>query len=386
MLTITRRLSSFLDAARWVAAAAVIQEHARILVLGPYAGQAGVGRWAYGLFYFLTGFGRLAVIVFFVLSGFLVGGEVLRQLSADAFSWRAYAVKRVARIYPVYVLALAAGCAFDWVGIHHANTQGVYTAGMPFPGLGFSVADRLTLPVLLKNLGFMQGLTSTTVGSNQPLWSIAFEAWYYLLFPLLLWPILKRRAPWGLRLLALGAGAAVICLIRGEMLWYFLIWLAGLLPHFAPGRMRPHWAAGFASFAAVLTVARLGLIRHQLEFETDVALALAFALCILGMARTGDAPLPGARIHKYLASFSYSLYASHWPILLLVVASAERLWAWGLRMQPSPAAILLWVSLVLLGYAWARCVAQITEFRLQAIRDRLFQLAGGGGAEAAPGR
>jgi peptidoglycan/LPS O-acetylase OafA/YrhL len=376
VLTINRRLSTFLDAARWVAAAAVIQEHARILILAPYGGGSAIGHWAYGAFYFMTGFGRIAVIVFFVLSGFLVGGEVLRQVSSGVFSWREYAVKRAARLYPVYVLALAAGGAFDWAGVHHANIRGVYTAGDPFPGLNFSIAERLNPPVLAQNLVFLQGLTGPTFGSNQPLWSIAFEAWYYILFPLLLWPVLGRGAPVAARAAALCAGLAVMCFIRGEMLWYFLIWLVGLAPHLLPGRMRIHWSLGLAALALMLVVARLGLIPPQLAFVTETALALAFALSIFGFSQSGDAPLPGGRIHGYLASFSYSLYVSHWPLLVLVVAATAKAFSWGLRMTPSPGAIPFWALLVILGYAWAWCVAQLTEFRLLAIRAALLRWTG----------
>ena len=377
MLAINRRLSTFLDAARWVAAAAVIQEHARILILAPYDGGSAIGRWAYGAFYFMTGFGRIAVIVFFVLSGFLVGGEVLRQVSGGGFSWRGYAVKRVARLCPVYLLALAAGCAFDWAGLHHANIHGIYTAGHPFPGLNFSIAERLTPPVLAQNMAFLQGLTAPTFGSNQPLWSIAFEAWYYLLFPLLLWPALGRGGPVAGRAAALCAGLAVMFFIRGEMLWYFLIWLVGLAPHLLPARVRLHWSIGLAALALMLVVARLGLIPPKLAFVTETALALAFALSIFGFAQSGDAPLPGARLHGYLASFSYSLYVSHWPLLVLVVASTARAFSWGLRMAPSPGAIPFWALLVILGYAWAWCVAQATEFRLRAVRRVLLRWAGG---------
>ncbi len=109
---------------------------------------------------------------------------------------------------------------------------------------------------------------------------------------------------------------------------------------------------------------------------TETALALAFALSIFGFSQSGDAPLPGGRIHGYLASFSYSLYVSHWPLLVLVVAATAKAFSWGLRMTPSPGAIPFWALLVILGYAWAWCVAQLTEFRLLAIRAALLRWTG----------
>lgn len=57
-----------------------------------------------GAFLFYT-FGRLgheAVVVFFVLSGFLVGGRGFERISKGIFDVRSYAIDRFARIIPPY--------------------------------------------------------------------------------------------------------------------------------------------------------------------------------------------------------------------------------------------------------------------------------------------
>ena len=53
----------------------MVAEHARSLVFVDYGELQSPGLWAKG-FYFLTGFGHEAVMVFFVISGYLVGGKV----------------------------------------------------------------------------------------------------------------------------------------------------------------------------------------------------------------------------------------------------------------------------------------------------------------------
>ena len=55
-------------------------------------------------FYYLTGFGHQAVIIFFVLSGYLVGGSVL-VAKQDGFCLR-YSVQRLARLWIVLVPCL----------------------------------------------------------------------------------------------------------------------------------------------------------------------------------------------------------------------------------------------------------------------------------------
>ena len=68
-------LSERLDQMRWIAALAVCAAHLRSITLANYAG----GGWAGGAFFFVHGFGHQAVVFFFVISGFLVGGDVLRR-------------------------------------------------------------------------------------------------------------------------------------------------------------------------------------------------------------------------------------------------------------------------------------------------------------------
>ena len=57
-------------------------------------------------FYFVTGFGHQAVMVFFVLSGFLVGGTVVSRVDAGQWSWIDYAITRMTRLWIVLLPAL----------------------------------------------------------------------------------------------------------------------------------------------------------------------------------------------------------------------------------------------------------------------------------------
>lgn len=63
---------------------------------------------------FSTGFAYLAVIVFFVLSGWLVGGSFLNKLDSDR-AFQHYAIDRVSRLWvvlvPTFVVVLLAGAA-----------------------------------------------------------------------------------------------------------------------------------------------------------------------------------------------------------------------------------------------------------------------------------
>ena len=74
--------------------------------------------------YLVSGLGHQWVIVFFVLSGYLVGGSVLRSVRTGSWSWRAYLLARLSRLYVVLLPALLLGGALDWLGMHMAGDRG----------------------------------------------------------------------------------------------------------------------------------------------------------------------------------------------------------------------------------------------------------------------
>ena len=73
-------------------------------------------------FYYLTGFGHQAVVIFFVLSGYLVGGSVL-SARAEGF-WTRYGVQRLSRLWIVLLPCLGATVLWNLIGMH--------TGGAPF--------------------------------------------------------------------------------------------------------------------------------------------------------------------------------------------------------------------------------------------------------------
>lgn len=99
-MKLEQTFSAFLNAARWIAALAVVSGHARAMVLVNYAETEDKGL-INAVGYFITGFGRQAVVVFFVISGFLVRGSVLHDLRAGVFSVKTYVIHRLSRLYPI---------------------------------------------------------------------------------------------------------------------------------------------------------------------------------------------------------------------------------------------------------------------------------------------
>src|SRR5882672_8637060 len=169
-LVISPFQSDLLDLSRWLAAFLVVAEHARSFMFRPYEAESQVGVLGKA-FYFLTGFGHASVMVFFVMSGFLVGGKVLEQLALGTFSWQKYVVDRSSRLYAVYLLALLLGGTLDYLGYRYLNDFGLYDRS--FSG-SIAVVDHdfhasLAPSVFGLNLIMCQKVLGPVLGTNGPL-------------------------------------------------------------------------------------------------------------------------------------------------------------------------------------------------------------------------
>ena len=269
--------SDLLDLARWLAAFLVVVEHLRSFMFIDY-GTGGRMNLFGKAFYFMTGFGHSAVMIFFVMSGFLVGGKVLQRLSQGTFSWQKYAVDRSSRLYAVYVVALLLGGALDYIGFHHFNQFGLYDESFSgrIPVVNFNFHQNLSPSVFGLNLIMCQTILGPVFGSNGPLWSLANESWYYLAGPLL-FALLYLRG-WRTATLSLGALAVLFWFLPGDILVYILVWLMGAGLYFLNlRRFLPLWCS-LPLFVVSFSLARLQWL--TVPFLADFFIGISFALVI----------------------------------------------------------------------------------------------------------
>jgi len=204
----TKHRDGLLDLVRGVSALLVMLGHLRGFLFLDFCDLERAGLLT-KLFYFATGLGHQAVMVFFVLSGYFVGGSALSGLGKGSFTWHGYAASRLTRLWMVLIPALLLTLCIDLLG-HHWN-PGAYSGDLH---AGFMSGPMPNQPAawgtvtLLGNLCFLQTIAVPVFGSNGPLWSLANEFWYYLMFPLAccgLRALQDKR--WGLGLgLLTGAG------------------------------------------------------------------------------------------------------------------------------------------------------------------------------------
>lgn len=369
------RASTAFDALRAAAAFAVFLGHGRSLEFVDHAELAAQGGGADVLraaFYLATGFGHQAVLVFFVLSGFFIAQSIrARHRPGATWSFAEYLCDRLARLWVVVLPALlltaaADGLARGWMPELFAGT---------YPGNVLQGELQNGFHVLWQNALFLQTITAPTYGSNGPLWSLANEFWYYVLFPLLLRAAVAPRA--SERVLC-GVFAALVALLIGPgILVYFPVWLFGAALAYLPRPKLPdaaRWARAGAPYAAgALALGALLIARLRPGLFADVALGLAVALWIGAVLLSPSANRASrgalARFAGWAASFSFTLYAVHMP--LFVLARAWRGPGETLRSVPDAPSLLRYGATAALIVAVAVVLAALTERRTGAARKLL---------------
>jgi peptidoglycan/LPS O-acetylase OafA/YrhL len=355
-----------MDFFRAAAAFAVVISHARDLVLTDYAGPATLAP-----FYAMTGLGHSAVIVFFVLSGFWISRSVLTRIGRPGF-WRDYLIDRLSRLGIVLVPALLVGGMLDWAG-SVALQLPVYLGQSGAHSMPGNVPGQLAWPVLLGNLAFLQTIAVPAFGSNGPLWSLAWEFWYYLWFPALVFAFMRRRP--GLLLASFAVALANPAMLGGFACWLtgtaLLAWRNRQALPVGPARWRGRIRAGMAALACL---AALLLASRAAAIWADLLLAASFAV-LLAALRSGVAALPQclAPVAAYGRAASYSLYLIHYPAL----AFAAGLILPEGRMAPGAGSIVLVSSLAIGCSALAWLFAWFTERHTAGLRNRLRELGSG---------
>lgn len=316
---------------------------------------------------FITGFAHQAVVIFFLLSGWLVGGSLLDRIG-QPHAIRDYAIDRVTRLWivllPAFALMLLLGLG-----------------GMLEPAASSPLSSKAwSLTTLLGNLFGLQTMVVPPFGGNFPLWSLANETWYYILFPLLV--ISYRDGSVALRLSTAAVALLIAASLSKAILLYFTLWLMGTAAsriRIAAGRTQLSiFVLAFAVVAVAFRLRGHNDDLNQLSLLQDLAYGLLFLLCLCsagGQARPTAAPVRWlAAGGAFLASFSFTLYILHMPLLQMLSA-----YRGGGKLSPQePASLAVYTAM--LAAIVALCYLFHLPFEAQTyrLRKRLKRWAGRG--------
>ena len=264
--------------------------------------------------------GFIGVDIFFVISGFLITGIIMREIDQQRFSLWAFYTRRIRRIFPALIVVLCVALVLGWLWMlpeAYAQLSGDVFASAAF----FS-----NIALLLQS-----GYFDTEAAKKQllHLWSLGIEEQFYLFWPLILMLVVRLR----LRILA----AALVIGVVSFGLNVALIGSSPVATFYLPFTRAWELSAGAALACSWNPISQTSEASNRRAFVGLLLIAAAAgaldtksafpgwwaALPVGGAALLLSAPaawgcrhLLASRPLVFIGLISYPLYLWHWPLLV----------------------------------------------------------------------
>lgn len=259
--------------------------------------------------------GRDGVILFFVLSGYVITWCAIEKEK----EWKKFVISRAARIYSVAIPGLLLGVMVSLFISFQQATPVDYTIQKAW----------IYYPLFL-TFNSQSWLGFLFPAGNFPYWSLSFEVWYYVFFGTLLFA----------RKLKIVAIITVLLLMGPYIILFLPLWGLGSVLYFAKDKFVPSrfiaamlFCVTFVLFIAIkithldnivdtYNVALLGSLNSYLpakQFLGDYLLAISATLNFFAAYHL-NVPFNRvtANVIKTVAGFSFSIYMFHTPLFLLL--------------------------------------------------------------------
>lgn len=265
------------------------------------------------------GGGFVGVDVFFVISGFLITGNIIQQKDNQTFSYLKFYKKRAARLLPALFVVITLSLIAAFFIISPADIERFGKSSL-FASLSLS------------NIFFyIESGYFDSSSEYKPLlhtWSLAVEEQFYIFWPALLGVLYvmggKKVTMWGVAVLSLGSLVASISLSKENpdsvfYLMQYRIYQFGIgalvaLTALNKKQDKKSWVS-FYGFAGIVLVATIVDAKSSI-LVTALLPAILTAVFIVGSESIRARLVFASAIPVWLGVRSYSIYLTHWPIMV----------------------------------------------------------------------
>ena len=267
--------------------------------------------------------GYIGVDIFYVISGYLITGLLLRELErTGTISLRSFYLRRVKRLLPTSFFVLSVTAIAAW-WLYPATMRA--DLGKDIAAAGIYISNYL--------FAFWQ-MDYQNLSAIPPVvihyWSLAVEEQFYLFWPFIIYALFKRggRKSVGLGIAAISLISFLLSLYQTSVapIWAFYslptrAWELGVgaLLLYIPSRIK--FSQNYLWIALALFIYGVANFRDNTPFPGTAALVPVLATAI-AIAAVHSWPrflntIGNHRVVQWLGEISYPLYLWHWPILVI---------------------------------------------------------------------
>jgi len=298
---------------------------------------------------YLFKFGQEAVMVFFLLSGYVIA----MSLDKKHYTFKEYFIHRFLRIYTVFIFAIIiSGLVYFYIN----------------PSETFDIKQLFLNLIMMQDYsGMKPGVFSDPIFNNNPLWSLSYEWWFYMIF-FFHFSFFRNHPEKQELFLAIAFVISVIGLITYKIfynqislfLMYYYIWFSGAYSYFIfktfSGRNRyiSILIVGYLCIIAIYTYLFIFNeqishlvdhpvleVRHYLASSVLLLFAIIVFLKLYNIFESNLIYLKVRNFFAYFAPISFGIYVIHYPIKSLLLEF--ELYAW-LKL------VLVFLISILLSY------------------------------------